>query len=405
MKQILTINPDTFLWTDGRNGLLYDSGSFTPYRFRLTPQISGLCSRLMNPDSLYSVDIDMDSIDGSLRNFIGQVAEKGMGTLHDDSGQRHLISFPPLLNIQRSWERIKTRGYEAYNEILPYLTSLTFYTGGICPDTDWYRQVMYPVCSEEILTAGEILRFLADTGSPYITDIRIVLSSVRYYPDLHFLLDGLRTYGAAVTLYIRDEDTGDKEVERVLLNSGISTAVFHTIPFVDNFGFMPTVKHIFLVTSNDEYLEAEKWCKNNCVESSDIIPVFNGRNKNFFYDNVLLSEQDILNGPLEKRLVFAHMSVNTGNFGRFFIMPNGKVYANMTCDTSIGDINYPIYDLITFELEYNTAWRRTRDVLNQCKNCLYRYLCPSPSVYEEVMKLDCICTNLNEKEVIYHINR
>ena len=86
MRQILTINPDTFLWADGRHGLLYDSGSFASYRFRLTPQISGLCSRLMNPDSLYSVDIDMDCIDSGLRDFIGKVTEKGMGMLHDDSG-------------------------------------------------------------------------------------------------------------------------------------------------------------------------------------------------------------------------------------------------------------------------------------------------------------------------------
>ena len=86
MRQILTINPDTFLWADGRHGLLYDSGSFTSYRFRLTPQISGLCSRLMNTDSLYSVDIDMDSIDSGLRDFIGKVTGKGMSTLHDDSG-------------------------------------------------------------------------------------------------------------------------------------------------------------------------------------------------------------------------------------------------------------------------------------------------------------------------------
>lgn len=397
MKQILTINPDTFLWTDGRNGLLYDSGSFTPYRFRLTPQISGLCSRLMNPDSLYSVDIDMDSIDGSLRNFIGQVAEKGMGTLHDDSGQRHLISFPPLLNIQRSWERIKTRGYEAYNEILPFLTSLTFYTGGICPDTDWYRQVTYPVCSEEILTAGEILRFLADTGSPYITDIRIVLSSVKCYSDLHYLLEGLRTYGDAVSLYIRAEETIGNETALMLSDSGISIVLLHTAPFTDFISQTVASRHIFLVTSEKEYEDALRWSGDNGIKTPDIVPVYNGENADFFRKNVFLAEQEILGSRLERRSVFAHMAVNTGFFGSLTFMPDGSAYASPAYGEQIGDISDSVYDIITAELECNTAWRLTRDMSGRCRNCLYRYLCPSPSAYEKVMELECICTDLKEK--------
>ena len=397
MRQILTINPDTFLWADGRHGLLYDSGSFASYRFRLTPQISGLCSRLMNPDSLYSVDIDMDSIDSGLRNFIGKVTEKSMGTLHDDSGQRHLISFPPLLNIQRSWERIKTRGYEAYNEILPYLTSLTFYTGGICPGKDWHRQVTYPVCSEEILAAGRILRFLADTGSPYITDIRIVLSSVKDYSDLHYLLDGLRTYGDAVTLYIRAEETIGTETAAMLSGSGISVVLLHAAPFTDFISQASAARHIFLITSEKEYEEALRWDGANGIETPDIVPVFNGKNADFFRKNVFLTEREILGSRLERRSVFAHMAVNTGFFGSLTFMPDGNAYASPAYGEQIGDISDSVYDLITAELERNTAWRLTRDMSGRCRNCLYRYLCPSPSAYEKVMKLECICMDLKEK--------
>ena len=332
MRQILTINPDTFLWADGRHGLLYDSGSFASYRFRLTPQISGLCSRLMNPDSLYSVDIDMDSIDSGLRNFIGQVTEKGMGTLHDDSGQRHLISFPPLLNIQRSWERIKTRGYEAYNETLPCLTSLTFYTGGICPDTDWYRQVAYPVCSEKTLATEKILGFLADAGSPYITDIRIVLSSVKGYSDLHYLLDGLRTYGDAVTLYIRAEETIGTETAAMLSGSGISVVLLHAAPFTDFISQASAARHIFLITSEKEYEEALRWGGANGIETPDIVPVFNGENADFFRENVFLTEREILGSRLERRSVFAHMAVNTGFFGSLTFMPDGNAYSRLWQD-------------------------------------------------------------------------
>lgn len=133
MKRYLTINPDTFLWIEGQYGLLYDSCRFSSYKFRLTSQISQLCNKLQDPDNLYSVEIYLDNIDDDLIAFIEHVTEKGMGRIHDNLWKRHLISFPPLLNIQHSWERIKARGNEAHIETLPYLTSLTFYTGGSCP--------------------------------------------------------------------------------------------------------------------------------------------------------------------------------------------------------------------------------------------------------------------------------
>lgn len=397
MKQTLTINQDTFLWTDGRHGLLYDSSSFTSYRFRLTPQISELCNRLMNPDSLYSVDIDMDSIDSELRNFIEHVTEKGMGTLHDDSGQRYLVSFPPLLNIQRSWERIKAREDEAYNEILPYLTSLTFYLGGICPDTDWYRQVLYPICSEKTLAADKIIGFLSDADSPYITDIRIVLSSVKGYLDLHSLLDGLRTYGDTVTLYVRAEDTVDAEAAAMLSGGVTSMALLHMAPFTADISQVVAARHIFLITSEKDYEEAIKWSGDNGIETPEIVPVFNGVNAGFFRDNVFLTEREILGSRLERRAVFAHMAVNTGFFGSLTFMPDGRAYASPAYGEQIGDISDSVYDLITAELERNTAWRLTRDMPGRCRNCLYRYLCPSPSAYEKVMGIDCICTDLKEK--------
>lgn len=397
MKQLLTINPDIFLWTDDRHGLLYDSCRFTSYKFLITPQISQICDRLLNPDNLYSIEIDMDDIDNGLRNFIRQVTEKGMGVLHDDCGDKHIISFPPLLNIQHSWERIKNRGDDAYNEILPYLTSITFYTGGMCPVTDYHKQTIYPVCSENTLSAERILGFLANTGSPYISEIHIVFSSVTDYPNQKLLLDGLREYGEAVTLYVRAEELEDAETVTMLSDTGINMAVLHITPFAADIKPMNAAKHIFLITSEDEYMEADKWYNDKGLESAEMIPIFNGCNAAFFHDNIFLTEQDILGSRLERRTVFAHMAVNTGFFGSISIMPDGKVCADSAAEIPIGCINDSVYALISAEMERNTAWRRTRDTLERCKKCIYRYLCPSPSAYETVMGLDCICTDLKEK--------
>lgn len=399
MKQRLTINPDTFLWLEDKYGLLYDSGSFASYKFRLTPQISQLCDRLQDPDNLYSVEVDLDNTDDEFSDFIAQVTRKGMGRTHDDSGERHLISFPPLLNVQHSWERIKTRGNEAYSEILPYLTSLTFNLGGTCPVTDYYKQTTYPVCSETILSAERILGFLLDAGSPYITDIGIVFSSLKDYQDINPLLAGLQEYGDAVTLYVRAEDLEEAETAAILSNVGIRMAVLHTASFATDINPMSQARHIFLITSEKEYTEVNKWSSDNGIDPPEIVPIFNGKNAAFFRRNVFLSEHEILDSRLIRRSIFAHMVINTGYFGKLTFMPDGKAYADPASGISVGCINDSVYTLITAELEHNTGWRRTRDTLERCNKCIYRYLCPSPSPYEKVMRLDCICTDFKEEEV------
>ena len=105
---------------------------------------------------------------------------------------------------------------------------------------------------------------------------------------------------------------------------------------------------------------------------------------------------EMYSGYDERKAVFAHMAVNTGFFGSLTFMPDGRAYASPAYGEQIGDISDSVYDLITAELERNTAWRLTRNMPKRCKNCLYRYMCPSPSAYEKVMGFDCICTDLKE---------
>ncbi len=397
MKQRLTINPDTFLWLEDNYGLLYDSSSFASYTFRLTPQISQLCDRLQDPDNLYSVDINLDDTTDEFKDFIAHVTGKGMGKINDDNGNKHLISFPPLLNVQHSWERIKMRGGDAYGEILPYLTSLTFLLGGTCPVTDYYKQTTYPICSGAILSAERILRFLSEADSQYITDIGIVFSSLRDYQDIDTLLDGLLKYGDAVTLYVRAEELKETETVALLSNTGISMAMLHTASFTTGINPMPPARHYFLITSEKEYTEVDKWSSENSIEPPEIIPIFNGNNTDFFHRNVFLSESEILDSRLIRRSVFAHMVINVGYFGKLTFLPDGKAFADPATDIPVGSINDSVHNLIIAELDHNTAWRRTRDTLDRCKKCIYRYLCPSPSSYEKVMKLDCICTGFKRK--------
>lgn len=185
----------------------------------------------------------------------------------------------------------------------------------------------------------------------------------------------------------------------VLASSGLRTTVLYVRAPEKSLSRPEHVstKSIFLVSSESECETAEAWCRDNKIDFFDLIPIFNGKNKDFFIKNMFLSEEDILRSHLERRTVFAHMVVNTEFFGHMTVMPDGKVYADPT-EQSIGNIEDSVYDLITSELEHNTAWRKTRNMLEKCHTCLYRYLCPSPNAYEKIMNIDCICTNKIKKK-------
>lgn len=51
----------------------------------------------------------------------------------------------------------------------------------------------------------------------------------------------------------------------------------------------------------------------------------------------------------------------------------------------------PLLELITNELEQNTAWRKIRNE-KPCNECLYQYLCPPVSNYEMIFNKQNLCT-------------
>lgn len=389
MTKRFTLSPDIFLWINNDSGLIYNSKNFTSFQFVITPSLKELCIKLLNPDNLYSVEIELDKLSPEVSNFIENTQKNGMSYMSEGEKEKHLVSFPPLLNIQRSWERIKHLGEDAFREILPYLSSVTIYTGGTCACNSFYKQTIYPLNSKEILEAEDILGYLSTLKSPYITEINVVFSSATDYMGFELLLSGLRLYGQSIVLYFRADDT---IASRIKDYNNFKICFLHLgnpkecLPDI----CLRKAYHKCLVSSEKEYQEALAWAKDKCVETMDIIPVFDGFNKDFFYNYVFLSKHDILCCQLNRKNVFSHMALNINTFGKITVMPNGKVYAN-PLSRPIGDLSTSIYNLIQTELDLNTSWRRTRDNLTYCHSCLFRYLCPSPTQYEIIMGENCIC--------------
>ncbi len=82
--------------------------------------------------------------------------------------------------------------------------------------------------------------------------------------------------------------------------------------------------------------------------------------------------------------------MNTHFFGILTVSANGEVYSNVN-NIALGNIaDSNLLDLIGKEMTENLSWRKIRDK-QPCCDCLYQYLCPSPSNYEIVMNKQNLC--------------
>ena len=156
-------------------------------------------------------------------------------------------------------------------------------------------------------------------------------------------------------------------------------------------------RYIFYISSEEEYERAELISVKYSLEQYEIRPLFDGHNIGFFERNVFLTEEDIKTQNLSRREVFAHQTINTNYFGRLTVTSDGNIYANINMKP-LGKVGDNLADLIEKEFTEGESWFRTRDVLDKCCKCLYRYLCPSPSDYELKIGQSNLCV-LNTKEI------
>ena len=139
-----------------------------------------------------------------------------------------------------------------------------------------------------------------------------------------------------------------------------------------------------------EYEKINKVIDAYSIEKYDIKPFYTGENISFFTKFVYMDESDITKVKLDKREIFAHQSLNTFDFGKICIMPNGDVFANVNHPV-LGNIsNKTIHELLYKEIVEGKSWLRIRNQ-SPCKKCLYKWLCPSPSNYEIAIGKNNLC--------------
>lgn len=393
-NKYLFLYPDVFLWYNENKGVLYNSSTFDLYIFNIKSPIDDCCKEL--EDNLYVTKLSSETLEAShMKEWLENILKKNMGNLEEVSDSNFpLISFPPILNLQCEVDRLKTDKLRNVGEIaLQNWNECFIYLGGESVTNTFYKQIPYPIDSQEEIVANDLLSFLKTADNSNLGRINIIGNIFTYY-DNERLLSFLNNLSAKKYFYLKDDYCFSSDIAKIFSDNShciiYHTSYERTCVAINQFNKLSIPFQIAcLIASNDDYeyvMKLQEKIQNDII----FFPVYTGDNLSFFKNYVYIQEEDFNHLKYNKKDIFAHQVLNSNYWGRLFILPSGKVYSNLNV-TPIGTLNDLIPNLIIKEMENRTAWRLTRDDISICKKCLFKYLCPSVSNYEYVIGSFDLC--------------
>ncbi|MDD3040936.1 MAG: TIGR04150 pseudo-rSAM protein [Bacteroides sp.] len=402
----LYLYPFVFISEDLDNFLFYNSLIFKRICFKKNTILVSIVKQLQDIDQLYSVKIHVKDLeDVHLLNFVETIQALGLGDIIEGNLEKPLI-MPPVLNLQKSAERLKEHKVPIGENILSYLHEVSIYVSGTClfncPDCqDRYKQYLCCTKSADVLDPALLKNFLFST---YYTGAAITLSggNIFQYKGLEDILSILEGIDAIHTLVSdwRNIPEDLRLLSRIRKESFRLKILVNELADVSSIiAIAQKIKNLQIkqcweigITSFPEYEDAEILGEqlSGLVDDVTIRPFYTGENIDFFEECIFIDQEELDNIELDKQGVFALQALNTNNFGKITILSDGNVYANVN-EKPLGHIQDPIKEMLCEELEKGTSWRRTRYDLEPCSQCRYKLICPSPSNYELAIGKNNLC--------------
>jgi pseudo-rSAM protein len=400
------LEPYVFISEDDKGFLFYDTYHKKGLSVDKSERVSDIVRYLQTPEHMYSISVSVKDLeDEQLYNFIQSMQEGGYGDLLEGELPKPVI-MPPLLNLQKSVERMKKNDLLIGENIMSYLHEVTIYINGECTQKcsecrNLFKQLPCCTQTEHTLDFNSLNDFLHSIAYTR-TAINITGGNPFQYPDFHKLLDVLGRRASLQTFIVNyrnipdDSDmlyifTNESFRLKIIVNDSYQVSSLVTIAGKLKHGNIRQRWEIY-ISSISEYEKAKQLT--NQLSDQDIEaqikPFYNKKNRDFFEEYVFVNQEDILTIELDRQSVFALQALNVNNFGKITVLSDGKVYANVNTEP-LGNICEPIYHILCKEHERGASWRNTRYNTGTCNQCRFKLLCPSPSNYELAIGKPNLC--------------
>lgn len=356
------------------------------------PCIFNIFRKEENVMHLYKLDANLICED--VLDFITLIEKNQFGALHRIN-KKEPVQFFPLVNIQAD-RKVTPDEFNISDKALVNLTEITVHLNSL-PDTEdtfyasAFKQLICPLLTKgnSVLNFNNFLKFIEPCiQSNTLNVINFVGSNIdnyNYFKEFIQFLQSKRIY-SRLFLLVDEASKISKNWREIDINLNF---IIKRLKNKENLDtnipddvLLEKYNYQCIVESEDDYWYFEKFFKQKNMVNYTILPYYNGDNCQFFNDNVFIEKEDIFGAKHEFHEIHSNSRMNPLNFGKFTILNNGDVYANVN-KSKIGEIETSnIYNLVFDEIKNGESWFDSRSKNFPCKNCLYNFLCPPISNYE-----------------------
>ena len=390
--------------------LFYHSLSGKRFESALTPTVQKIIRDLTEPDNGYVTGLDSgDMNEPDVQQLINQLEKYFMGDLLKAEWSEgkpvnilpepYFKSYLTKESLQRQEVR-ESLNYDDYIHELDIYLSSRLPAGSPDPFPSATRQFIFPgvtTTDNQELSWSHLEPFIRQVTRFRITQVHLSGTHIETYPHLDDLMDLLTNAGVPVKLHFQAAGFPDGLAAKILAYRR-AKIVFHFSYPIDSDSFNNLINDLissgkikqsefrFAVSSQEELVTSRQIIAALHLPNASIDPYYTGTNLDFFRQAVFITREDIRSSKPDQKEVFSRISVNESDFGKFTLLPDGNVYANLS-DPPVGNIlsNSP-EELILKELVDGISWGRIRKKVTPCQDCLYHFLCPPVSNYELLLK-------------------
>ena len=307
--------------------------------------------------------------------LVDELSEKFMGDVINVSlSDGKPVQILPFYNYSKEQELYKKNNFSSYKNILEKLFEISLYIDATTNITKLIhflitlpKNLTFNIVGnmEEVPNYSELFSYLDHCSSP-----KNLLCSYKNIIPLQPIFAHNFSYQISVSFPIN--------VER--WNHAMKVLLSQALP----------VEFVFEVSSEEDVQLSEQLIEQHQIDKYRLKPNYTGNNIRFFENEVFLSKEDILSTPMTMKDFFARQAMNLYDFGKITILPNGDVYANLN-HPSLGNIYVNnIHEILHKEVEEGKSWFRVRNH-PPCTDCVYQWICPSPSNYEIAIGRSNLC--------------
>lgn len=408
----LIMDSYAFIWNNERAMVVYNSLSGVGFECSLSESevLKNIVEGLKDEKNLYCVELSSENLqDDGVKRFLGLLRCYFCGDIvkRNPNGIKPVSILPQVsINEEVGRDFGEVVDFESFgHHVVKNLLELTIYLNGdpLSEEGSFCRQFIWSCPGGPVLDSDKLAKIAKQIESTRVVDFNIVTSDLFAYPYLKELFLLLETSSLNTTFYLPYKSLAGRKLDKELSSKEhIQLCILVDSPEeIDNIDMSVfseyNVQFFFKIVSVDEYMAAaDRIARYNL--KAKILPYYNGDNYSFFEEQIFLDKEDILNTQWTKQQIFAHQVINTKDFGKFTVLPTGKIYGNINFE-AVGTVEDDMKELVYKEMKNGSSWRRVRSLQKKCGACLYRYLCPSPSNYELCIGKDNLCHLYSEKDI------